>query len=65
MTEKLFVLDNEKYNLIGESALNLYSWLSILQSYTEEKGVTNQDVANINSLVCLMLEEIQKITSSI
>lgn len=65
MTEKLFVLDDDRYNTISKATCNLYSLLCILEIYSENKGVRNQEIANIYILVSIMLEEIRKISACI
>lgn len=56
---------DDKFDLISSSANNLYSWLHILKSYTQEKGITNQQIANIDLLMEKIIEEVNILTRCI
>ena len=56
---------DDKFDQISSSANNLYIWLHILKSYTQEKGITNQQIANIDLLMEKIIEEVNILTRCI
>ena len=56
---------DDRFNEITTGIDNLYSYLHILKSYTKDKGVDNNEVAIIDTLMNNILEEINKMVLSL
>jgi len=59
--DKYPCISGEKYNIVGKSAYNLFSLVSILKAFTEQKGITSDDISAIDYVVGMLDKELSNI----
>ncbi len=55
----------KNYNEVVSGLDKLYSWLHILKGYTKVESVRSEEVANIDSLLVIIIKEIDTLISYI